>query len=88
MYAWLYTPMMDQQFKLQAGIMGLKYHSKYFPLSISKETAYDINKEHIERFEEDLIELVQEIFDPEVDFKQCEDDKPCLFCDYKFICGR
>jgi hypothetical protein len=88
MYAWLYKPMMDQQFKLQAGIMGLKYHSKYFPLSISKETVHDINKEHIEHFEEDLIELVHEIFDPEVDFKQCEDDKPCLFCDYKFICGR
>jgi len=88
MYAWLYQPLKDSQFSMEAGIIGLKYHAKYFPLSISKETESDISKEHIDSFEKDLIELMQELFDPKVDFKQCEDDKVCSFCDYKFICGR
>ena len=88
MYAWLYHPKLDTNFKLQAGITGLKYHSKYFPLSISKDSEMEIEKSHIDRFEADLISLTEELFNPDIEFKQCEDEKACEFCDYKFICGR
>ena len=88
MYAWLYHPNLDSMFDLQAGITGLKYHSKYFPLSISKETETGINTDHIDKFEEDLTSLMEELFNPEIKFTQCEDEKACKFCDYKFICGR
>ena len=88
MYAWLYSPSLDSKFKLEAGITGLKYHSKYFPLSISKETCTAISSDDIDHFEEDLKALMTEMFDVETDFSQCEDEKACEYCDYKFICGR
>lgn len=88
MYAWLYSPMLDSNYKLQAGIIGLKYHSKYFPLSISKESGNDISSSDINRFEKDMQTLITELFDVKTDFTQCEDEKNCMFCDYKFICGR
>lgn len=41
-----------------------------------------------EKFEEKLNEKFNELFDLEIPFKQCEDEKKCKYCDYAEICGR
>ncbi|MCK5856976.1 MAG: PD-(D/E)XK nuclease family protein [Bacteroidales bacterium] len=88
MYAWMYKPQVEDQHHLQAGISGLKYHSKYFPLAIDAKDDTHITGSHLSNFETDLTGLMIRLFDKEEAFVQCEDDVACKYCDYKFICGR
>jgi CRISPR/Cas system-associated exonuclease Cas4 (RecB family) len=88
MYAWMYQPQMEAKYNLQAGITGLKYHAKYFPLAIADKEDTIITDNHLDNFEEDLAGLMDRLFDKEEYFEQCEDENACKFCDYKFICGR
>lgn len=39
-------------------------------------------------FEERLSELLSMLFDPSVPFSQCEDTKPCAYCDFAPVCKR
>ncbi|MEG1982134.1 MAG: PD-(D/E)XK nuclease family protein [Alistipes sp.] len=39
-------------------------------------------------FEEMLATKLCELFDPTLPFQQCEDNKPCIYCDYREICRR
>lgn len=39
-------------------------------------------------FEEELREILGEMFDPAVPFAQCEDPAPCAWCDFREICRR
>ena len=39
-------------------------------------------------FEEELTNVFEELFDPEVAFKQVDDSDACTYCDYKKICRR
>lgn len=39
-------------------------------------------------FREHLTTCLDEIFDPQVPFRQNISDKPCQYCDYKIICNR
>ena len=44
--------------------------------------------ERYNMFSEGLIRLLGDILDPEKSFKQTEDVKKCLFCEFKSICNR
>lgn len=41
-----------------------------------------------EEFRARLVDFVTEIFNPDVDFSQCEDIAKCTFCQFKTLCGR
>lgn len=41
-----------------------------------------------EEFREHLTECLEEIFNPEIPFKQSESTKPCEYCPYKGVCNR
>ncbi len=88
LYAWLYKPNVDAAFNLETGISALKYRSKFMPLVFNKNNETNVDDEHMKRFEKDLKVLIEQIFDTTTDFTQCEDKKACVYCDYKFICGR
>ncbi len=88
MYAWLYQPNMDSRFELETGISAMKYRSKYMSLNFLKENDSIVNSERLTRFESDLKSLIEDIFNSESGFTQCDDKKQCKFCDYSFICGR
>ena len=40
------------------------------------------------RFEALVRETLGELYDPDVPFRQCEDPKACLYCDFNAICKR
>ncbi len=44
--------------------------------------------DHKEEFEIGLKQLLNDIFDPELEFTQTEDTKKCSYCDFKDICMR
>lgn len=52
-----------------------------------KEAIEDVTP-HIAEFNNELNQLVQEIFNPEIPFKQVEDEGRCEFCDFAKICKR
>ena len=86
MYAWMYWDKKPNYNSISSGISALKRHSDFYPLMLYKEE--NINKENIQRFEDDLIKLVEEIFDNEIPFSQRKADRICSNCDYKTICMR
>jgi len=88
MYAWMYAPNLESTNQLQAGIIGLKYHSKYYPLAINHKDDLLVSEDYLNDFEKDLKSMMGKLFDRDEDFKQCDDDQFCKYCDYKFICGR
>lgn len=47
-----------------------------------------IPTEILKEFERRLVQVIEEIVDPSVDFDQTSDSKKCLFCPYKVICQR
>ena len=44
--------------------------------------------ELMEQFEQQLVAMVKEIYDPQVPFAQTEDEKRCGYCPYNRICNR
>ena len=42
----------------------------------------------MDTFEEMFINLFKEILDPEIPFRQTDDEKKCSHCDYVHICKR
>jgi hypothetical protein len=86
MYAWMYWDKIIDGFSLESGIIALKNNSNYYPLNIYKNQK--ISKENIDRFEEDITKLIQDLFNPEIAFSQRKNDRVCENCDFKSICKR
>ena len=57
---------------------------------VDKSRDSEINKysDVGESFEEELTQVFEELFDPNVAFTQVEDVDACTYCDYKKICRR
>ncbi len=62
------------------------YKNPFAPLLI--EDSEVISSDVLEQFESGLIKLLEDLFNPDVDFKQTEDVNRCSYCDYKIICNR
>ena len=63
---------------------------EYSPYIVDKSRDSEINKysEVGKSFEEELKQVFEELFDPNVAFTQVEDVDACTYCDYKKICRR
>ncbi|RLD46528.1 MAG: hypothetical protein DRI86_02970 [Bacteroidetes bacterium] len=86
MYAWMYWDNKPVGYYIQSGISALKNNGEYYPLELYKE--YSISEENISRFEEDLKLLIETLFDKETPFKQRENDRICINCEFKDVCER
>jgi CRISPR/Cas system-associated exonuclease Cas4 (RecB family) len=66
------------------------FEDKFSPSLRCKEDGNDpVNfRDKIERFETKLLELLEEIFNPELPFVQTENEKSCKYCAYNEICRR
>lgn len=72
---------------IEPGIFGLlDVNNPYFPLYINSEKFTDEN--FIDTCDKMFINLFKEMIDPEIPFKQTEDEKNCKYCDYIDICKR
>lgn len=72
---------------IEPGIIGLrKLSNGIFVLDNRSETFDDEN--FINNCNELFTSLFAEILDPNIPFKQVDDDKKCTYCDFKTICKR
>lgn len=87
-YAWTYLQMNPHiNFSIQSGIFWLrKTNDGLDNLSINGNSL--LNRENLQTFENLLIELLQELLNPAIPFKQTDDLKRCQYCAYKRICKR
>ena len=62
----------------------------YSPLIEDKNLKQPVRlySEYAAEFERHLSDTLREMFDPDTSFSQCDDEKPCQWCDYKNICKR
>ena len=70
---------------VQSGIISFKNIKSYFmELKFEKENSFELFKE----FEEQLINLIEDILTKDAPFSQTEDKTNCSYCSFKNICVR
>lgn len=79
-YAYLYAAETNIP-QIQTGIISLSSLKNGY-------IANTVTREEIVSFESNLIQLMQEIFDPSIPFSQTDDDNNCQYCDFKTVCNR
>lgn len=85
-YKYLYLVSLNktQSDDIKTGIISIRnLNAGFLEFSLKDET-----ENIIEEFEIILKSLIDEIFDPEINFTQTEDIDICNYCDYKNICNR
>jgi CRISPR/Cas system-associated exonuclease Cas4 (RecB family) len=86
MYAWMYWKTAKPGIKLQSGIIAFKSHAAFLPLKLYKNEY--ISEADLQRFEEDLKVLIDDMLNPAIPFVQRNNDRVCEYCDYRQICMR
>ncbi len=60
----------------------------YSPLIVDKSRSTVRYTDYQSEFEGFVVGTLEEIFNPEIPFSQCEDVDACVYCDYRDICRR
>ena len=55
---------------------------------IGTDVVYDFKTQLEQKFEEKLIELISEVFNPDIPFSPTDEEKTCRYCDFSQLCGR
>ena len=86
MYSYIYLKINKNE-KIQSGIIGFREIKNWLQkLKYKKEENFSIND--LEEFEESLVTLIKEIYNPMIPFKQTANIDNCKHCPYKTICTR
>lgn len=88
MYAWMYQKMNPAiTTNIQSGIITFRQLSAGLkPVRIEKSES--LNAELLADFEAQLINILYEMFDSSVDFKQTDNHDNCTYCAFKGVCNR
>ena len=93
LYCLLLTPSSDGAKTIQPGISWMKnlynddYNTDIYTKVDKKYTLIDFLAIK-EEFEMELSYIIDEIFDPAIDFIQTPNEKTCLYCTFKNLCNR
>lgn len=72
---------------IEPGIVGLRKLSNGIFVLDNKSKTFD-NEDFIKNCDELFSNLFSEILDSDIPFKQTDDEKKCMYCDFKTICKR
>ena len=91
-YGMLYANLHGESEPIKPGIYNMReLFQDDFDVSLSvkpsRKVVYDV-RPHLEEFRAGLLKVFEEIFSPDVSFKQTNDLKKCGYCDFKDICKR
>lgn len=69
---------------------GKMHRDDYSPLIVDRSAGRSIDRysEYAETFEQELGDVLRELFDRSTPFRQCDDTDTCRYCDFKTICKR
>ncbi|WP_420315758.1 PD-(D/E)XK nuclease family protein [Ekhidna sp.] len=89
-YAWLYASKYGPQKEIVPGLINIKQFFQPdfdYRLKTNGKVISDA-RPYLPVFEKEMQRLLEEIFSKNQNFDQTEDERKCLFCDFKGICGR
>ncbi len=89
-YCEAYLDMVDADVDIQPVLHSMRRLSageSLVPLTVSRKPV-DSYLAYRDEFRPLLKSFIKEIFDPEVDFSQCEKSDACRFCNFRTLCGR
>jgi hypothetical protein len=87
MYAWLYSKMRGNDLPVLSGIVSFRNLSKGF-MQVTTPEGNELGTESLQRFENALRVLLEELMNTEKDFVQTEDVAICKQCAFVKICRR
>jgi ATP-dependent helicase/nuclease subunit B len=87
MYAWLYSRMKQSSVPVQSGIISFRKLKQGF-MKVETPEGETLMPETLDRYEETLVRLVEELFDPQKEFYQTENLESCRICSFNAICRR
>jgi hypothetical protein len=85
LYGWLYKQNHPQIKNIIVGLFSLRNYSSGFIVPVFPD---DTSEEWIDDFEPVMVDLLEQLFDPEQPFTQTTETKNCKYCDFKGICNR
>ena len=87
-YAMLFLPHARADEKVTPGLVNAKelFGQQFDPRLIIDKHSIDDFRPYEEEFRKELLELVSELFNPEVPFSQTEDTKKCDYCPFAKLC--
>ena len=89
-YAWLYASKYGEEKEIVPGLINIK---NFFQPDFDYRLKTDGNpipdaRPYLGLFEQNMRQLLEEIFSKDHPFDQTDDDRKCTFCDFKGICER
>ncbi len=87
-YAWLYASKYGLDQEIVPGLINMKQFFQQgfdYRLKIEGNPVTD-SRPYLDSFEQNMRQLLEEIFSKEHPFDQTEDEHKCTFCDFKGIC--
>ncbi|MEQ9467303.1 MAG: PD-(D/E)XK nuclease family protein [Ekhidna sp.] len=89
-YAWLYASKYGQENTIVPGLVNIKqFFQPDFDFRLKTDGVRIADaRGYLQRFEENMKKLLEEIFSNEHPFDQTEDVTKCMFCDFRGICER
>jgi len=86
-YAWLYVNNMEKiSGNLEAGIISFRNLSSGFMKVVFP--GGDQGSENIEDVERILLDIITDMFNPDIPFNQTENQDNCKYCSFKSLCNR
>lgn len=89
-YSQAYRDMIDRNTEITPVLHSMRRFAAGQPLenlSVARKPVEAFST-YEDEFRHRLIEFVGEIFNPEIEFRQCEDISKCTYCQFKTLCGR
>jgi PD-(D/E)XK nuclease superfamily len=88
-YCYVWDKMFPGNENIYPGIYGLKEIFKEKQIRLNLKGQGEVNFQEVKiEFEQRLIHLLEEIFDPEIPFTQTTVEEHCQYCNFLAICGK
>ncbi len=87
-YAWMYHALNPACGRIEPGIISLRTPGKWVQTIKDPGKSGIFDTEQLKAFEAGLRGVVQEILDPEIPFRQTENEENCQYCPFKALCNR
>jgi CRISPR/Cas system-associated exonuclease Cas4 (RecB family) len=88
LYAWMYAAINSETLELHPTVYFLRSKEIEKPITVELEKVSLNSAERIEFTEKMLVELLEEVFNPELNFTQTTKTDACKYCDFKQVCQR
>ena len=86
-YRKLYSANVREYGNIELHVYPIRKLSENYRENSSTSTLIKTDESTIGTFDKGFDDILEEIFNPESDFRPAKDEQACKYCDFKQICG-